>query len=132
MDALAEEELDDAEDLVEEVGVRPGLSPEVRETGRVELAIGPVLVLVSVRGWPVGLALAAAAAPAPPSVGVSLTTTGFQKMVSTLALLHLPSSSCRAAAAEEYHVEANQWQDGVASVRAQPRVSGDALAAPAS
>lgn len=61
-----------------------------------------------------------AAAAVPPSVGVSLTTTGFRKMVSMLAHLHLPPSSSTAAA---YQVEANQWQDGVASVRAQPRGS---------
>ncbi|CAL8363653.1 unnamed protein product [Lota lota] len=109
MDALAEVELDDAEDFVETH--MPELHPKVRERGSVQLSSlqGPVTVC----GWPMGLALAWA-----PSVSMSLTAKGFQKMVSVLACLNL-SSSCRG----DYKVETNQFQHGVASIRAQPRES---------
>uniref|UniRef100_A0A665TIK4 Myosin motor domain-containing protein n=1 Tax=Echeneis naucrates TaxID=173247 RepID=A0A665TIK4_ECHNA len=67
---------------------------------------------VTVRGWPMGLALASA-----PSITVSLTATGFQKMMSVMASLNLPSRR------GEYKVEPNQYTQGLASIRAQPKGS---------
>ncbi|CAL8276800.1 unnamed protein product [Arctogadus glacialis] len=127
MDALAELELDDAEDFVETE--MPGLRSAAWETGPVQLSSvqGPV----TVRGWPMGLALASA-----PSVSMSLTAKGFQKMVSVLACLDLSSSSSSSSSSSpsssrggggggggHYKVETNQCQHGVASIRAQPRGS---------
>uniref|UniRef100_A0A671YHA3 Myosin XIX n=1 Tax=Sparus aurata TaxID=8175 RepID=A0A671YHA3_SPAAU len=63
-------------------------------------------------GWPMGLALASA-----PSITVSLTATGFQKMMSVMASLNLPSRK------GEYKVETNQYTRGLASIRAQPKGS---------
>lgn len=68
---------------------------------------------VSVRGWPVGLALASAPAP---SITVSMTATGLQKMMSVMASLNLPSRR------GEYKVETNQCTQELASIRAQPKV----------
>lgn len=104
---MAESELDDAEDLVSEDV--PELNPVVWEHGSVQLST--TQEPVTVRGWPMGLALAGA-----PSVTVSLTATGFQKVLSVLASLNLPSRR------GEYKVETNQYEQGLASIRAQPRV----------
>uniref|UniRef100_A0A3P8WFA8 Myosin XIX n=1 Tax=Cynoglossus semilaevis TaxID=244447 RepID=A0A3P8WFA8_CYNSE len=68
---------------------------------------------VTVRGWPVGLALASAA-----SVIVSLTPTDFQKMISMISSLNLQSTK------EKYRVETNQYTKDLASIRAQPRIQG--------
>ncbi|KAM9847121.1 unconventional myosin-XIX isoform 2-T2 [Aulostomus maculatus] len=106
--SLAEVELDDAKDLAEEEV--PELNPVVRERGSVQL--DSIQEPVTVRGWPMGLALASA-----PSITVSLTATGFQKMMSMMASLNLPSRR------GEYKVETNQCTEGVASIRAQPRGS---------
>ncbi|XP_042286341.1 unconventional myosin-XIX [Thunnus maccoyii] len=106
--SLAEAELDDAKDLVEEDV--PELNPVVRERGSVQLST--IQEPVTVRGWPMGLALASA-----PSITVSLTATGFQKMMSVMASLNLPSRR------GEYKVETNQYTQGLASIRAQPRGS---------
>ncbi|XP_054610283.1 unconventional myosin-XIX isoform X2 [Dunckerocampus dactyliophorus] len=106
--SLAEAELDDAEDLMPE-GVPEG-NPVIRELGSVQLST--IQELITVRGWPVGLALASA-----PSISVSLTATGFQKMKSVVAALKLPSRR------GEYKVETNQNMQGVASIRAQPKGS---------
>ncbi|KAM4545775.1 unconventional myosin-XIX [Odontesthes bonariensis] len=106
--ALADAELDDAEDLVEEDV--PVLNPVVRERGSVQLSSIPEPV--TVRGWPMGLALASA-----PSITVSLTATGFQKMMSLMTSLNLPSRK------GEYKVKTNQYKQGLASIRAQPKGS---------
>lgn len=66
---------------------------------------------VTVRGWPMGLALASA-----PSITVSMTATGLQKMMSVMATLNLPSRR------GEYKVETNQCTQELASIRAQPKV----------
>lgn len=105
--SLAEAELDDAKDLAEEDV--PALNPVVRERGSVQLST--IQEPVTVRGWPMGLALASA-----PSITVSLTATGFQKMMSVMASLNLPSRR------GEYKVETNQYTKGLASIRAQPKV----------
>lgn len=105
--ALAEVELDDAKDLVEEDV--PVLNPVIRERGSVQLST--IQEPVTVRGWPMGLALASA-----PSITVSLTATGFQKMMSVMASLNLPSRR------RGYKVETNQYTQGLASIRAQPKV----------
>ncbi|XP_062341362.1 unconventional myosin-XIX [Osmerus eperlanus] len=107
MDALAEAELDDAEDLQEEEDL-PALDPILRERGSVQLSSFQEPVIV--RGWPMGLALASA-----PTITVSMTATGFQKMMSVMALLNMPLNR------GEYRVETNQFKQGVASIRAQPR-----------
>lgn len=107
MDALAEAELDDAEDLLEEENL-PDLDPILRERGSVQLSSFQEPVIV--RGWPMGLALATA-----PTITVSMTATGFQKMMSVMALLNMPLTR------GEYRVETNQFMEGVASIRAQPR-----------
>ncbi|KAK0136465.1 Unconventional myosin-XIX [Merluccius polli] len=109
MDALAEVELDDAEDFMEDQTLE--LNPTLRERGSVQLS--GIAEPVTVHGWPMGLVLASA-----PSASVFLTATGFQKMVSVLACLALPSSS-----KGEYRVETNQYRHGLASIRAQPRGS---------
>lgn len=105
--SLAEAELDDVKDLVEED--TPPLSPVLRARGSVQLS--NTQEPVTVRGWPMGLALASA-----PSITVSLTATGLQKMMSVMATLNLPSRR------GEYKVETNQCTQGLASIRAQPRV----------
>ncbi|KAM9728570.1 unconventional myosin-XIX isoform 1-T1 [Menidia menidia] len=106
--SLADAELDDAEDLVEEDV--PKLNPVVRERGSVQLSSIPEPV--PVRGWPMGLALASA-----PSITVSLTATGFQKIVSVMTSLNLPSRK------GEYKVNTNQYKQGLASIRAKPKGS---------
>lgn len=108
MKSLAEAELDDAKDLVEEN--TPALTPVVRERGSVQLSTIPEPV--TVQGWPMGLALASA-----PSMTVSLTATGFQKMMSVIASLNLPSRR------GEYQVKTNQYTEELASIRAQPKGS---------
>lgn len=105
--SLAEAELDDAKDLVEEDV--PALNPVVRERGSVQLS--NIQEPVAVRGWPMGLALASA-----PSITVSLTATALQKMMSVMATLNLPSRR------GEYKVEPNQYTQELASIRAQPKV----------
>ena len=105
--ALAEAELDDAEDLVEEDV--PTLNPVISQRGSVQLST--IQEPVIVRGWPMGLALASA-----PSITVSLTATGFQKMILLMASLNLPSRR------GGYKVETNQYTQGLASIRAQPKV----------
>ncbi|XP_037324043.2 unconventional myosin-XIX [Pungitius pungitius] len=106
--SLAEAELDDAMDLAEED--LPALNAVIRERGSVQLC--SLQEPVSVRGWPMGLALASA-----PSVTMSLTATGFQKMVSVMASLKLPSRR------REYKVKPNQYSQELASIRAQPKGS---------
>ncbi|KAG7224485.1 hypothetical protein INR49_015009 [Caranx melampygus] len=106
--SVADAELDDAKDLVQEDV--PELNPVVRERGSVQLST--IQEPVTVRGWPMGLALASA-----PSITVSLSATGFQKMMSVMASLNLPSRR------GEYKVETNQYTQGVASIRAQPKGS---------
>lgn len=106
--SVAEAELDDAKDIVEEEA--PVLNPVVRERGSVQLSSIPEPV--PVRGWPMGLALASA-----PSITVSLTATGFQKMMSAMASLNLPSRR------GQYKVKTNQYTEELASIRAQPKGS---------
>ncbi|KAF3841298.1 hypothetical protein F7725_007160 [Dissostichus mawsoni] len=106
--ALAETELDDAKDLLE--ADVPQLNAIIRERGSVQLSF--IQEPVSVRGWPLGLALASA-----PSITMSLTATGFQKMVSVMASLNLPSRR------GEYKLEPNQYSQELASIRAQPKGS---------
>lgn len=111
MDALAEAELDDAEDMREEsLATEPILDLLTKQRGSVQLPSVPEPV--EVRSWPLGLALASA-----PNLTVSLTAKGFQKVVSLMATLRLPFRS------GEYRVETNQFEHGVASIRAQPRGS---------
>ncbi|XP_056263817.1 unconventional myosin-XIX isoform X1 [Pseudoliparis swirei] len=106
--SLAETELDDAKDLAERD--LPVLNPVIRERGSVQLS--SIQKPVTVRGWPMGLALAST-----PSITMSLTATGFQKMVSVMASLHLPSQR------GEYTVKPNQYSQELASIRAQPKGS---------
>uniref|UniRef100_A0A672G6Z8 Myosin motor domain-containing protein n=1 Tax=Salarias fasciatus TaxID=181472 RepID=A0A672G6Z8_SALFA len=108
MQSLADAELDDAEHLKEEDA--PVMSSLVRERGSVQLST--IQEPVTVRGWPMGLALASA-----PSISVSLTATGFQKMMSVMASLNLPSRK------GEYKVKTNQCTQELASIRAQPKGS---------
>uniref|UniRef100_A0A8C1RF30 Myosin XIX n=1 Tax=Cyprinus carpio TaxID=7962 RepID=A0A8C1RF30_CYPCA len=112
MDALAEAELDDAEDFMENEAssVLPKLDPLLKERGSVQLSSIQEPVLV--RGWPIGLAMASA-----PSVTVSLTATGFQRIMSMMACLKSPFRH------GGYKVKTNQFDQGVASIRAQPRGS---------
>lgn len=107
MRSLAEAELDEPKDIVEEDAL--SLNPVVRERGSVQLS--HIQEPVTVRGWPMGLALASA-----PSITVSLTATGLQKMMSVMATLSLPSRR------GEYKVETNQYTQELASIRAQPKV----------
>lgn len=106
--SLAEAELDDGKNLTEED--MPPLNPVIRERGSVQLS--NIQEPVTVRGWPMGLALASA-----PSITVSLTATGLQKMMSVMATLNLPSRR------GQYKVETNQCTEELASIRAQPRGS---------
>ncbi|XP_051523394.1 unconventional myosin-XIX [Myxocyprinus asiaticus] len=108
MDALAEAELDDAEDFMEEkASVLPKLDPLLKERGSVQLS--SIQEPVVVRGWPIGLAMASA-----PTVTVSLTANGFQRVMSMMACLKIPFRN------GEYKVKTNQFDQGVASIRAQP------------
>uniref|UniRef100_A0A673K0C0 Unconventional myosin-XIX-like n=1 Tax=Sinocyclocheilus rhinocerous TaxID=307959 RepID=A0A673K0C0_9TELE len=112
MDALAEAELDDAEDFIENEAssVLPKLDRLLKERGSVQLS--SIQEPVMVRGWPIGLAMASA-----PSITVSLTATGFQRIMSMMACLKIPFRN------GEYKVKTNQFDQGVASIRAQPRGS---------
>uniref|UniRef100_A0A672RFK8 Myosin XIX n=2 Tax=Sinocyclocheilus grahami TaxID=75366 RepID=A0A672RFK8_SINGR len=103
-----EAELDDAEDFMENEAssVLPKL---LKERGSVQLS--SIQEPVMVRGWPIGLAMASA-----PSITVSLTATGFQRIMSMMACLKIPFRH------GEYKVKTNQFDQGVASIRAQPRV----------
>lgn len=113
MDSLAEAELDDAEDLQEAMPTE--LDPILRARGSVQLS--SIQEPVMVRGWPMGLALASA-----PTITVSMTATGFQKMMSVMACLN---GHCFRSG--DYKVETNQFKQGVASIRAQPRVRPPSL-----
>ncbi|XP_068457373.1 unconventional myosin-XIX [Clinocottus analis] len=106
--SLADAELDDAKDLEEED--MPVLNPEIRARGSVQLS--SIQEPVTVRGWPMGLALACT-----PSITMSLTATGFQKMVSVMTSLHLPSRK------GGYTVKPNQSSQELTSIRAQPKRS---------
>ncbi|XP_055019168.1 unconventional myosin-XIX [Boleophthalmus pectinirostris] len=106
--SLADLELDDAADVVTEELLE--LNPLIRERGSVHLS--SISEPVTVRGWPMGLALASAS-----SITVSFTATGFHKMVSLVASLKLPSRR------GQYMVETNQCSEGLASIRAQPKGS---------
>ncbi|XP_016296831.1 unconventional myosin-XIX-like isoform X2 [Sinocyclocheilus anshuiensis] len=112
MDALAEAELDDAEDFIENEAssALPKLDRLLKERGSVQLS--SIQEPVMVRGWPIGLAMAS-----PPSITVSLTATGFQRIMSMMACLKIPFRN------GEYKVKTNQFDQGVASIRAQPRGS---------
>lgn len=105
-------ELDDAEDFMENEAscVSPKLDPLLKERGSVQLS--SIQEPVMVRGWPIGLVMASA-----PSVTVSLTATGFQQIKSMMACLKIPFRN------GEYKVKTNQFDQGVASIRAQPRGS---------
>lgn len=109
MEALAEAELDDVADIEEAV---PIYDPNIREGGSVQLSTCQEPVMV--QAWPLGLALASA-----PNITVAVTATasGFQKVVSLMACLKLPFRS------RDYKVETNQFEQGVASIRAQPQVT---------
>ncbi|KAL0994795.1 hypothetical protein UPYG_G00127260 [Umbra pygmaea] len=111
MDALAEAELDDAEDLLEEEATRSELDPILRARGSVQLP--SIQEPIMVRGWPMGLALASA-----PKITLSMTATGLQKVMSVMACL---SGHCFRS--NDYKVETNQFKQGVASIRARPRGS---------
>nr|XP_023688736.1 unconventional myosin-XIX isoform X2 [Paramormyrops kingsleyae] len=102
MEALAETELDDVTDTEKTSWGCTGLSLQLSTHQE------PVILWA----WPVGLALASA-----PTVTVAMTVTNIQKMVSLFACLKLsfPSFS--------YKVETNQFEQGVASIRAQPQES---------
>lgn len=110
MDALAEAELDDAEDLVEEEAEASVMPNLLKERGSVQLCSVPEPV--PVRGWPVGLAMASA-----PSITVSLTASGFQRIMSIMTCINIPFRH------GQYKVKTNQFDQGVASIRAQPRGS---------
>ncbi|KAI4878119.1 hypothetical protein NFI96_025561, partial [Prochilodus magdalenae] len=112
LDALAEAELDDAEDLQEEeeCSSLPLMDLLLKERGSVQLSSVPEPV--AVRSWPLGLAMASA-----PNITVAFTATGFQKVMSLMATLRIPFRQ------GEYKVETNQFDQGVASIRAQPQGS---------
>ncbi|XP_026777729.3 unconventional myosin-XIX [Pangasianodon hypophthalmus] len=95
MDSLAEAELDNAEDLQEEEQARSSFPKPL-----------------AVSSWPLGLAMTFT-----PSVTVTLTTTCFHKVMSLMATLKIPFRN------GEYKVETNQFNHGVASIRAQPQGS---------
>lgn len=105
MDSLAEAELDDAEDLHEEEAVCSLLI----QRGSVQLSTFPNPVPLS--SWPLGLAMTFT-----PSVTVTLTTSGFHNVMSIMATLKKPFKN------REYKVQTNQFNHGVASIRAQPQV----------
>ncbi|KAG7483744.1 hypothetical protein MATL_G00041590 [Megalops atlanticus] len=107
METLAEAELDDSADVK---GALPVCDPIIRERGSVQLSTRQKPVMV--RAWPFGLALASA-----PNITVAVTAHGFQKVMSLMACLKL---SFRSGA---YKVETNQFEEGVASIRAQPQES---------
>ncbi|KAJ8412396.1 hypothetical protein AAFF_G00127320 [Aldrovandia affinis] len=109
MEALAEAELDDVADIEEAVPVH---DPNIRERVSVQLSICQEPVMV--QAWPLGLALASA-----PNItlAVTVTASGFQKVISLMACLKLPFRS------GDYKVETNQFEQGVASIRAQPQES---------
>ncbi|KAK2816296.1 hypothetical protein Q7C36_022567 [Tachysurus vachellii] len=106
MDSLAEAELDDAEDLQEEEDARSLLI----QRGSVPLSSLPYPIAVS--SLPLGLAMTFT-----PGVTVTLTTTGFHKVMSIMATLKIPIRN------GDYKVETNQFKHGVASIRAQPQGS---------
>ncbi|XP_046695571.1 unconventional myosin-XIX isoform X2 [Silurus meridionalis] len=106
MDFLAEAELDEAEDLQEEEKACSWLM----QKASVQLSSFPNPVAVS--SWPLGLAMTFI-----PSITVTLTTTGFHKVMSIMATLKIPFRN------GEYKVEPNQFKQGVASIRAQPQGS---------
>lgn len=106
--SLADSELDNAEEMTTEE--LPELNPIIRARGSVHLSSVPDPV--PVRSWPMGLALASA-----PSITVSMTVTGFQKMVSLMGSLNLRSRR------GEYKLETNQCTEELASIRAQPKGS---------
>ncbi|XP_062844954.1 unconventional myosin-XIX isoform X2 [Trichomycterus rosablanca] len=106
MDALAEAELDDAEDLQEQEEAHSLLMDD----GSVQPA--GVSEPVAKNTWPLGLVMTSV-----PSITVTLTTTGFQKVMSIMATIKIPFRS------GEYKVETNQFDHGVASIRAQPQGS---------
>ncbi|XP_061105846.1 unconventional myosin-XIX isoform X2 [Conger conger] len=105
MEVLAETELDDVVDVTQ----APVYDPTVWESGAVQLSTGQDPV--TVWAWPLGLALASA-----PSITVAMTASSFQKVVSLMACLKLSFRS------GDYKVETNQFEQGVASIRAQPQV----------
>ncbi|XP_076867791.1 unconventional myosin-XIX isoform X2 [Brachyhypopomus gauderio] len=110
LDALAEAELDNAEDLQEEEEVLPPLARVLREGGSVQLP--SVAEPVALCAWPLGLAVASA-----PHLTLTFTATGFQRLACVMATLKIPFRP------GEYKVETNQFNQGVASIRAQPQVS---------
>ncbi|TTG47511.1 Unconventional myosin-XIX [Bagarius yarrelli] len=95
MDSMAEMELDDAEDLQEKEKARSSFLPPA-----------------AVSSWILKLAMSFN-----PSVTVTLTTTGFHKVMSIMATLKIPFRTGK------YKVETNQFRHGVASIRAQPQGS---------
>ncbi|KAJ8342904.1 hypothetical protein SKAU_G00328320 [Synaphobranchus kaupii] len=106
MEVLAETELDDAVDVME----APVYDPTVRERGSVQLSTCQEPVML--QAWPLGLALASA-----PNITVAVIATGFQKTLSLIACLKLSFTSL------DYRVETNQFEQGVASIRALPQES---------
>ncbi|XP_006641060.2 unconventional myosin-XIX [Lepisosteus oculatus] len=107
MEALADAELDDAVDIEEVTISLPG-SP-IPVTRPAQFPQGQPVV---VQNWPIGLALASFAA-----TSVAVTSSGFQKLVSLMACLQLSFRRI------DYKVETNQFDQGVASIRAHPRQS---------
>ncbi|XP_034033416.1 unconventional myosin-XIX isoform X2 [Thalassophryne amazonica] len=107
LNSVAEAELDDVKDLARQNLAT--VTPIMRERCSVQLSI--IQEPVTVQAWPVGLAVASASAP---SLTVSLTATGFQKITSLMATLKLPSRR------GEYQVKINQCTQEIASIRAQP------------
>uniref|UniRef100_A0A8C9TK88 Unconventional myosin-XIX n=1 Tax=Scleropages formosus TaxID=113540 RepID=A0A8C9TK88_SCLFO len=105
--SLAETELDDVANIEAET---PVYDPTLRERGSVQLSTCQEPVMV--RSWPLGLALASA-----PTITVAVTACGFQKVVSLMTCLKLSFRST------DYKVETNQFDQGVASIRAQPQES---------
>uniref|UniRef100_A0A4W4HPR7 Myosin motor domain-containing protein n=1 Tax=Electrophorus electricus TaxID=8005 RepID=A0A4W4HPR7_ELEEL len=111
MDTLAKEELDGAEEKCEEeFRPMPPLSHAPREGHPAQPP--SVGAPVAVCAWPLGLALACT-----PHLTLTFTATGFQRLASATAALKIPSRQ------GEYKVETNQFERGVASIRAQPRGS---------
>ncbi|KAK1787867.1 hypothetical protein P4O66_016349, partial [Electrophorus voltai] len=108
MDTLAKEELDGAEEKCEEeFRPMPPLSHAPREGHPVQPP--SVGAPVAVCAWPLGLALACT-----PHLTLTFTATGFQRLASATAALKIPYRQ------GEYKVETNQFERGVASIRAQP------------
>ncbi|MBN3308374.1 MYO19 protein, partial [Amia calva] len=108
MEALAKAELDDNLDVTELSVSLPG-SPVQTTWHSIQLASSPGPDLL--RSWPVDLALTSS-----PTISLTVTASGIPKGLSLMACLKLSFRKTT------YQVETNQFEQGVASIRAKPQV----------